>query len=374
MLLSRFLVLLFVFSSSCIFCADNPGNTLVVFSNRNDVRMKIHTLEVLWNENTRDLRYDSNVVTLDREVAKSAGPHIVADVSKPLTHIDPTLLAGIKTIYCERPHTIPEDGAHFNIIGQYVKNLLPLLPAHEDLIIEWHPELSWESYVSNFDVDGTMLKRLLDQPNEENPFAGAFYRPHCLLATYYAISEGSAKETMLCNIKDEKVQDNIRKMAAHVNECINFYVSNNVAPREALCKKLHLETDLLWCAEEYKTEDIYVKRNTYAKPTDFNRYVTDMRIKIRDNHVIVLRLPLENNQKSPEKQPKAKMTMLSQYQKFLLNETIFYCIWSDMTVLQNKDRVIAYLEAHGLHNVTIKRDKSSVNGRENVWLVTGKKN
>jgi hypothetical protein len=131
---------------------------------------------------------------------------------------------------------------------------------------------------------------------------------------------------------------------------------------------------------KYHPCDVFIKTSTSKSIETFNAHVKDViiveqpqqkhkgkRNKARHNSVYCINLINGN------RTILTKNTVPNDYCRFQQENSIFDFLWADITVCMNKKYAIKSLEETGLYNVYMGNSKvtSDVNGRKNVWLISG---
>jgi len=342
-----------------ILCADTQKKTLVAFSTRMKDPTKNSFYQAYWGEDRCDLSYNNrpDIITLDIKPAVHTGPHIIADATKPIQADIPNLTK----IYLERPFTCEKkDNDVINTLAHYLPNLLPLLPDHHTLVLEWDPSCSF--FWPDSPADQHTINKIVDEMTQHNPFTGHFNGKTCLLSTECALNLSNVP----CHESptSKKIIDTYKENIKYLLE--KFSHNTNVS-LTLLQARLALETRLIKLKKENDPCDLYTGKDVSLSLETIHNSVDSVIIaKPTLNKAIDLKTNKLKLLKNGFKQDK--------YTKFSIGSTLFTVIWSRIAVGTNVDACIACLEQHlGLYNVQLTEGISDVSGRKNVFLLTGLK-
>lgn len=349
------------------------GKTLVACSARDKDPMGNEWIRSYRNEDRLDLSYSNrpDIITLDIKPACNPGAHIVADLLKPVPYIP-----NITKIYLERPETFLEgDGGATNTVVHYLKNLLPLLPSHHPVIIEWEPCIAF-IWPHSSRACGKGIEEELGGEDKRNPFTGHFNGSLCLNATEYAINSAKVRGDISSFAKEKT---NLFQEA--IDMFLMHYEKQGMGSRAALHQRLQLEMNIIKQKVKYHPCESYIKISTSKSIETFNARVKDViiveqpqqkrkgkRNKARPSSVYCINLINGN------RTILTKNTVPNDYCRFQQENSLFDFLWADIAVAMNKKHAIKCLE-EVLYNVCMGKSKvtSDVNGRENVWLMSGLK-
>jgi hypothetical protein len=374
MIHSHVFTVLFLLAGVCKQQELQQGKTLVACSTRDKDPMENEWARSYHGDDKLDLSYGNrpDVITLDIKPACNPGVHIVADLTKPLPYIQ-----NIKRIYLERPETFLEgDHGTTNTVVLYLKNLLPILPSHHPVTIEWEPCLLfiWP-HTARFCGKG--LEAELGGDDKHNPFTGRFNGSICLNATEYAINP-----TLVRSDISSFAQEKTALFQEAINMFLTHYEKEGIGSRAALHKRLQLEMNIIKQKAKYHPCDVFIKTSTSKSIETFNAHVKDViiveqpqqkhkgkRNKAQHNSVYCINLINSN------KTILTKNTVPNDYCRFQQENSLFDFLWADIAVCMNKKYALACLEEVGLYNVHMGKSTvtSDVNFRKNVWLMSGLK-
>lgn len=344
-----------------------PGSILVIGSRRAEKSPETHFTKSIWGEGKLDFSYKNrpDIITLDIEPSfNNTGTHIVGDAAT----INLEKKINIRELYLERPWTFdPHDVSKKNIVTEYIKNLLPRLRPGGMLTIEWHPFISLPCYHNPAQKQVSSQTQAEQLDRIKNPFTGFFDHNIARVATFFAIKKQFPENTYPSFFIEEA-----RKLSPHVDALLNFYTTQQSATRADLNKRLLLEVEIIDQILKSEEKIAFMPKSPHASIISFNNEVDHILLpsKATSSKVKINIIPLFVEQL--KKHPNIAGCTQYTYNSFL-SRSLFYFLWSDMSVITNGPLAIKCLKDLGLKGVTLKRGESHNNNRKNVHLLSGYK-
>lgn len=297
---------------------EKPGKTLIVGSIRADKSLAPDFANALWGNVDTDFSFQGkdDYITIDIKPAKNPGRHIVGNAT---THTIKE--ENVRMLYFARPWTYQtikygasEDDYSKNVIEQSIRNHLPALRSGGQVLIEWQAYAALKPYDEN---DSSDTFGILEQEDRiKNPFTTFFDGRICKIATFLATQTPFPKDKLPSHWLPQ-----IEKLCEPVSKLLDFYANQHV---------------------------YYGKAKKPLSRADFDTHLRQE----------VMTIGQMGEELSPE-------------QEAYITESVFAFLWSDMGTRTNALLAIRCLQKLGLENVRFWRGISPVNGRKNVWLLSG---
>jgi hypothetical protein len=360
---------LLLFSCSS-YAADSQKNyTLVIGSNRATETDESDFIKKLWHDEHAllDYRDRPDIITMDIQQAVNPGHHIIGDAAT--LDLSQMGTAGITTLYFERPWTFEKRleekdqrmALEANPVAKQLKHLLSSIPSVKKVVVEWHPFVVRLVHYKGNEQELVEYQELLSL-RKANPFTGFFDAQLSLAATFLALNRENISELYSPSFLEEA-----KKLVPSIQKCINFYASKGFK-KNSINKKLILETEIMQLI--YKNTNEIDSFTIAAHPSieidSFNRSVDHIGLIKKDDTITYHKLI---SKQKPVK--KAESYTIIPANAVALG-TLYYFLWSDITVEMNKDAAIGAMKDLGLTNVTLQR-AGGESKRENVWLLSGER-